>query len=95
MKKGYWIALVVVAALGVLSLGGCVLIMFFTLEENRSAATTPAAAGMRFVPSSQPVQWKASIERPSLGWDYDGKRILGHIGYDICLWDATTGKLLK
>ena len=45
--------------------------------------------------SGQPVQWKPSIERPRLGWDYDGKRILGHIGYDICLWDATTGKLLN
>lgn len=39
-------------------------------------------------------QWKQSIERPSRTWDYDGKRILGHVGYDICLWDATTGKLL-
>ena len=44
--------------------------------------------------SGEPVQWKRSIERPRLGWDYDGKRILGHVGYDICLWDATTGKLL-
>ncbi len=34
------------------------------------------------------------IERPSRGWDYDGRRILGHIGHDICLWDAETGKLL-
>ncbi|MBC7815754.1 MAG: hypothetical protein IAG10_02520, partial [Planctomycetaceae bacterium] len=39
-------------------------------------------------------QWKQSIQRPSRSWDYDGKRILGHVGYDICLWDATTGKLL-
>jgi len=54
--------------------------------------------------SSQPVnqgklgqkaQWKPSLERPNLDWDYDGKRILGHRGYDICLWDAKTGKLLK
>ena len=52
MKKGCWIALVVVAALGVLSLGGCVLIMFFGLEEMKSgpgrepvAATAPAGAG--------------------------------------------------
>ncbi len=44
--------------------------------------------------SKVPSQWKASIERPTRGWDYDGKRILGHVGYDICLWDATTGKLL-
>jgi WD40 repeat protein len=41
-----------------------------------------------------PGQWKQSIERPSCSWDYDGQRILGHVGHDICLWDATTGKLL-
>jgi WD40 repeat protein len=44
--------------------------------------------------SNGPVQWKQSIERPTRGWDYDGKRILGHVGYDICLWDGATGKLL-
>ena len=44
--------------------------------------------------SNEPAQWKQSIERPNRGWDYDGKRILGHVGYDICLWDATTGRLL-
>lgn len=44
--------------------------------------------------SKEPSQWKASIERPTRSWDYDGARILGHIGNDICLWDATTGKLL-
>jgi WD40 repeat protein len=34
--------------------------------------------------------------RRSLGdWDFDGKRILGHIGYDIYLWDANTGRLLN
>lgn len=44
--------------------------------------------------SNEPEQWKQSIERPSRGWDYDGKRILGHVGKYICLWDATTGKLL-
>jgi hypothetical protein len=43
---------------------------------------------------NEPVQWKQSIERPSRSWDYDGKRILGHVGHDICLWDAATGKLL-
>jgi WD40 repeat protein len=41
------------------------------------------------------LQWKQSIERPNRAWDYDGKRILGHIGHDICLWDAETGKLLQ
>lgn len=41
-----------------------------------------------------PTQWKQSIERPNRGWDYDGNRILGHIGHDICLWDAATGERL-
>ncbi|MGA2255279.1 MAG: hypothetical protein ABSG53_11500, partial [Thermoguttaceae bacterium] len=45
-------------------------------------------------PKPNELQWKQSIERPNRGWDYDGKRILGHIGYDICLWDAETGKRL-
>ncbi len=27
-------------------------------------------------------------------WDYDGKKILGHIGNDIHLWDAQTGRLI-
>ena len=39
-------------------------------------------------------QWKQSIERPAKDWDFDGKRILGHIDHDICLWDAATGQLL-
>jgi hypothetical protein len=25
-------------------------------------------------------QWKQSIQRPSRSWDYDGYRILGHVG---------------
>jgi WD40 repeat protein len=33
--------------------------------------------------------------RPVPDWDYDGKRILGHIGNDVCLWDASNGRLLK
>jgi len=36
-----------------------------------------------------------SIERPNRTWDYDGKHILGHVGEKICLWDATTGKLIR
>lgn len=31
---------------------------------------------------------------PKEDWDYDGKRILGHIGADIYLWEAATGKVL-
>ncbi len=40
------------------------------------------------------TQWKQSIERRYTDWDYDGKRILGHVDEDICLWDAVTGQLL-
>jgi WD40 repeat protein len=38
---------------------------------------------------------QASIERPIRPWDYDGKRILGHIGQKVVLWDATAGKVLR
>src|SRR5207253_2399027 len=51
--------------------------------------------------SGQPMpikagRWMQSIEKPPLcrGWDYDGKRTLGHVGQKLLLWDATTGKLL-
>jgi hypothetical protein len=44
--------------------------------------------------SNEPSQWKPSIKRPHPDWDYDGERILGHVGFDICLWDAKTGKLI-
>jgi len=44
--------------------------------------------------SPSPLEWKQSIERPNKDWDFDGKRILGHIDNDICLWDAATGQLL-
>ena len=33
--------------------------------------------------------------RPIPNWDYDGKRIVGNMGNDICLWDASNGRLLK
>ena len=33
--------------------------------------------------------------RPHTDWDFDGKRILGHIGNDIFVWDAATGKVLQ
>lgn len=46
------------------------------------------------VPKKRPQVWLQSVERPSRGWDYDGRRILGHVGFKVCLWDATTGKLL-
>jgi len=59
-----------------------------TLIAFLITAGAPAqAAGER-------VRWTSSIERPSRDWDYDGERILGHIGYDIGLWDAKAGALL-
>jgi WD40 repeat protein len=27
-------------------------------------------------------------------WDYDGKQILGHLGNDVCLWNASNGRLI-
>ena len=72
-------------------------------RERRKSALTIVALLLGIGPpnltgASEPkpneLQWKQSIERPNRGWDYDGKRILGHIGFDICLWDAETGKLL-
>jgi WD40 repeat protein len=50
--------------------------------------------------SGQPMPKKPernmrSIERPNPSWDYDGKRILGHVGQTVILWDATTGKVLQ
>jgi WD40 repeat protein len=43
---------------------------------------------------NKPQQRMESIERPILNWDYDGKRILGHVEMKVILWDATTGKVL-
>ncbi len=33
--------------------------------------------------------------RPAPAWDFDGARILGHIGNDVYLWDASTGRVLQ
>src|SRR5262245_2853691 len=44
---------------------------------------------------NKPERFRQSVERPNRTWDYDGKRILGHVGEKILLWDATTGKLLR
>lgn len=61
------------------------------LASSQPAVSQPLTNEM----TDEPAQWKQSIERPRRDWDYDGKRILGHVGYDIYLWDATTGNLLQ
>ncbi len=63
-----------------------------------------AAIGACIVAASRPVsgapvpktpaRWMQAIERPHRGWDYDGNRILGYVDNKVCLWDATTGKVL-
>jgi len=40
------------------------------------------------------VAQTAPWSQPKGDWAYDGRRILGHLGNDICLWDAKTGKLI-
>lgn len=40
-------------------------------------------------------KYGSTITRPHSDWDYDGKRILGHIGFDLYLWDARTGEVLQ
>lgn len=45
--------------------------------------------------ANKPPPFSQGIERPIRTWDYDGKQILGHVGEEIRLWDATTGKLLR
>ncbi len=57
-----------------------------------AAVVLPAAGQEK---PKKPEQFTQSVERPNRTWDYDGKRILGHVGEKICLWDATTGKLLR
>ena len=57
-----------------------------------AAVLLPAAGQEK---SNKPEQFTQSVERPNRTWDYDGERILGHVGEKICLWDATTGKLLR
>jgi len=49
-----------------------------------------------------PAQRKARLSTVGSGvwrlradWDYDGKRILGHVGYDVYVWDAQTGAQLE
>ena len=36
----------------------------------------------------------STLWRSAPDWDYDGTRILGHIGFDVYVWDAGTGRLL-
>jgi WD40 repeat protein len=36
-----------------------------------------------------------SAGRPLADWDYDGNRILGHVGHDVYVWDAHSGQVLR
>jgi hypothetical protein len=57
------------------------------------AGTSQIVSGKpRSIKSEQNMR---SIERPNPSWDYDGKRILGHVGHTVILWDAMTGKVLQ
>ncbi len=55
-------------------------------------------SGLREATGSQQFHYPASVQmsatRRVLDWDYDGRRILGHIGNDVCVWDSKTGRLL-
>lgn len=65
-----------------------VVALFFTV-----GTTSQIASGQpRSIKLEQSMR---SIERPNPSWDYDGKRILGHVGHTVILWDATTGKVLQ
>ena len=44
---------------------------------------------------AQAGYWRQAVERPLRGWDYDGERILGHVGEEVRLWDAETGELIR
>lgn len=37
----------------------------------------------------------SSMARPRLDWDFDGARILGHVGDDIFIWDSHTGAVIQ
>jgi WD40 repeat protein len=45
--------------------------------------------------SPRTATFGASTWRPWSDWDYDGFRILGHIGNDVYVWDAETGHVLQ
>jgi WD40 repeat protein len=53
--------------------------------------------GLAYLVEGDPrtTMFGSSIWRPKPDWDYDGKRILGHVGFDIYMWDAQTGGVLQ
>ena len=58
-------------------------------------AAAPASADPPPGPPPEIRQWKQAVERPHRMWDYDGTRILGHVGKEVRLWDATTGEPIR
>lgn len=47
----------------------------------------------RYAPA--PVAGAPTVSRRVRDWDYDGKRILGHRGYEVVVWDAKTGNPVR
>lgn len=47
------------------------------------------------LPAASTLAFGSSAWRPLDDWDYDGKRILGHIGHNVYLWDARSGEMLR
>ena len=59
------------------------------------AASVLAAAPASADPPPEIGQWKQAVERPHRTWDYNGRRILGHVGKEVRLWDAATGEPIR
>jgi WD40 repeat protein len=52
------------------------------------------AAGVAAPAQGSTSLYGSSPSKATADWDYDGTRILGHIGNDVYVWDAQTGRVL-
>jgi len=52
-------------------------------------------AGQATSQNARPTMTGTSPAKPAPDWDYDGDRILGHIGAILYVWDAHDGRLLN